>query len=226
MNNGNPTHVQFNSLQAFWPGLQVLHGDLDKAKETQAAFFSVWQKYDALPERYFFHSQHVHSTERHYILRPELIESTYFLYRATKDDLYLSMGERAYWSINNYTRVDKGFASLANVESKELEDRMNSFFLAETCKYLYLLFDEQNFAHQRRYIFTTEGHLFPVRLEIHENFSDTHIIEQLKANIGQKASKIPKPKLQDGSFVPKHVSSCIDATLPCYVQLFGRLLMP
>ncbi len=44
----------------------------------------------------------------------------------------------------------------------ELEDRMNSFFLAETCKYLYLLFDEDNFIYQGNYVFSTEGHIFPV----------------------------------------------------------------
>ena len=35
-----------------------------------------------------------------------------------------------------------------NVNSHELEDRMESFFLAETTKYLYLLFDEDNFIHK------------------------------------------------------------------------------
>lgn len=39
---------------------------------------------------------------------------------------------------------------------------MCSFFLAETCKYLYLLFDEDNFVHQGNYMFSTEGHIFPV----------------------------------------------------------------
>lgn len=42
-----------------------------------------------------------------------------------------------------------------------LEDRMTSFFLAETCKYLFLLFDHDNFVRQGNYVFSTEGHIFP-----------------------------------------------------------------
>ncbi|KAE8731520.1 Tetratricopeptide repeat-like superfamily protein isoform 1 [Hibiscus syriacus] len=40
----------FNSLQAFWPGLQVLAGDIDPAIRTHAAFFSVWKRYGFTPE--------------------------------------------------------------------------------------------------------------------------------------------------------------------------------
>jgi hypothetical protein len=73
-----------------------------------------------------------------------------------------------------------GFASVQNVESGMLEDRMNSFFLAETCKYLYLLFDPDNAvlhsdAAGDDYIFTTEGHLFPVLRAAQRQFGDgTH----------------------------------------------------
>jgi len=48
------------------------------------------------------------------------------------------------------------------VETKELEDRMHSFFLAETVKYLYLLYDEDNWLCKGNYLFNTEGHIFPV----------------------------------------------------------------
>ena len=51
------------------------------------------------------------------------------------------------------------------METKTLEDRQESFFLSETCKYLYLLFDTENHINKNgdQYIFTTEGHVFPVR---------------------------------------------------------------
>ncbi|KAK2504387.1 hypothetical protein MC885_003198 [Smutsia gigantea] len=41
---------------------------------------------------------------------------------------------------------------------------MESFFLSETCKYLYLLFDEENPVHKSgiKYMFTTEGHIVSV----------------------------------------------------------------
>ena len=53
--------------------------------------------------------------------------------------MYLEMGMRMVESLEQYSRVDGGYASLRDLESKQLEDRMNSFFLAETVKYLYLL---------------------------------------------------------------------------------------
>jgi mannosidase alpha-like ER degradation enhancer 1 len=151
MRTGNPTHYQFNSLQAFWPGLQVLVGDIPMAKITHNATYGLWKRFHALPERYMVVYEQVHSTEKYYPLRPEVsrhfigfniqfMESTFLLYQATHDPFYLEVGREIYYSINNYTKVLGGFASIRDVDTRELEDRMNSFFLAETCKYLYLLY--------------------------------------------------------------------------------------
>ena len=63
-------------------------------------------------------------------------------------------------SLQKWTRTDCGYAAVKNVASLELDDTMPSFFLAETVKYLYLLFDDDNFIHRRPYIFTTEAHPF------------------------------------------------------------------
>ncbi len=85
-----------------------------------------------------------------------------------------------------------GYATIHNVEDMTLEDRMESFFLSETCKYLYLvgnqseclyrnlmicsfcvqLFDEDNplNKHPTKYVFTTEGHVFPVRSAYRKQF--------------------------------------------------------
>jgi len=203
MRSGQHTHVQFNSLAAFWPGLQTMYGDWASASATHAAHFGIWHRFDALPERMLLNHGNVaaggtpHSTERHYILRPELMESTYLLYRATRNPAYLEMGARMVRSLQQYARVPGGFAGLANVEDKQQkEDRMHSFFLAETLKYLYLLFDEDNFVHAPRtdlgadgqddasarsaagthqipnYVFTTEGHPFPVLPGLHVRFGD------------------------------------------------------
>jgi len=72
-------------------------------------------------------------------------------------------------SLNVHTRVTCGFATVHNVLDKSLEDRMESFFLSETCKYLYLLFDAQNPAnlHYDRLLFSTEGHMFPITSVLH-----------------------------------------------------------
>lgn len=107
------------------------------------------------------------------------MESTYLLYRATRDPLYLAVGREILHSLRkckyvispyfylklrylNTFRVECGYASVSNVDTYRLEDRMDSYFLSETCKYLYLLFDENNFINRGNYIFTTEGHPLPL----------------------------------------------------------------
>lgn len=77
------------------------------------------------------------------------------------DRTWLTAGLLFLESIENSSRTDCGFASLSSSNrQKHLQDQMPSFFLSETCKYLYLLFDEQNFIHSRPYIFSTEAHPF------------------------------------------------------------------
>ncbi|KAA0190671.1 alpha-1 2-Mannosidase [Fasciolopsis buskii] len=58
-----------------------------------------------------------------------------------------------------------GFATIHNVEDKSQEDRMESFFLSETLKYLYLLFDENNPLNRNEmdYVFSTQAHIFPIK---------------------------------------------------------------
>jgi hypothetical protein len=76
------------------------------------------------------------------------------------DRSWLVAGTLFLESIENNARTSCGYAAVADVSSMELDDVMPSFFLSETCKYLYLLFDEGNFVHSRDYIFSTEAHLF------------------------------------------------------------------
>lgn len=109
-----------------------------------------------------------------YPLRPELAESTYLLYRATKNPFYLHVGREIVISLNSYSRAECGYATIHDVHDKSLEDRMESFFLSETCKYLYLLFDIENPLNQRfsSYVFTTEGHVFPIVKEFRTPVED------------------------------------------------------
>lgn len=57
-----------------------------------------------------------------------------------------------------YCKTDAGFAELKNVVTKEKQDAMESFFLAETLKYLYLLFSPQSTLNFNKIIFNTEAH--------------------------------------------------------------------
>ncbi|KAK2355696.1 Glycosyl hydrolase family 47 protein [Trifolium repens] len=174
MRTGRATYWQLTSLQAFWPGLQVLIGDISAANSSHREFFYVWKRFGVLPERYLLDHQMLHPTEKYYPLRPEFAESTFYLYQATKDPWYLEVGELIVNSLNIYSRVEGGFASIKDVTTMQLEDHQHSFFLAETCKYLYLLFDD-SFLLKSNYVFTTEGHPLPVLSTWHEELPETYI---------------------------------------------------
>lgn len=99
----------------------------------------------------------IHWAQHH--LRPEFIESTYFLYKATGDHYYLQVAKKALRNLNKHTRVACGFASISDIRTGKNEDRMDSFLLSETLKYLYLIFadpSEIDFDLDS-FIFTTEG---------------------------------------------------------------------
>lgn len=142
MSTGSLMSYWIDSLSAFFPGLQVLHGDIDSAIKNHLVYYNIWRRYHALPERFDFYRKSVDLP--FYPLRPEFIESTYHLYQATKDPFYLDVGEMVLEDLNNRTRVPCGFASIGDVQTGRLEDRMESFMLSETLKYLYLLFDTGN----------------------------------------------------------------------------------
>ncbi|KAL1236200.1 ER degradation-enhancing alpha-mannosidase-like protein [Trichinella spiralis] len=170
MNDGSVSYRWIDSLQASFPAVQVLYGDLEEAICMHALYYTIWRKYNALPERFNWHYKVAEIA--FYPLRPEFIESTYFLYLATKNPFYLHVGKEVAESLEKYTKTKCGYATIHDVADKSLEDRMESFFLSETIKYLYLLFDVDNPVNRRgdQFLFTTEGHLFPLSAEI--RFSD------------------------------------------------------
>uniref|UniRef100_A0A668ATL9 alpha-1,2-Mannosidase n=1 Tax=Myripristis murdjan TaxID=586833 RepID=A0A668ATL9_9TELE len=162
----NPTvsvRSWMDSLLAFFPGLQVLRGDLKPAIETHEMLYQVTKQHKFLPEA-FTTEFRVHWGQ--HPLRPEFAESTYYLYKATGDPYYLRVGQSIVEKLNAYARVPCGFAAVQDVRTGTHEDRMDSFFLAEMFKYLYLLFSEKSQLpfDIDDYIFTTEAHLLPVSL--------------------------------------------------------------
>eukprot|EP00850_Spirogloea_muscicola_P003129 SM000012S25391 [mRNA] locus=s12:818709:824031:+ [translate_table: standard] len=218
MNNGMVVWPLFNSLQAFWPGLQAIVGDVEPAARTHRAFFSVWQRFGFTPEGFNLATSSVHPGQNSYPLRPELAESTYWLYKVTRDPWYLSVGRDIVASLQTSARCPCGFCHVEDVESHALADHMESFFLSETVKYLWLLFDlgagGTNLVERGpySYIFSTEGHLFPMTPEISlpsercsylgsfcpsigDDVSSLHQIkiseDQVAVNMSSKAAQIP-----------------------------------
>ena len=97
---------------------------------------------------------------RQYFLRPEVIESVFVMYRITGDERWRSQAWLLFRSITNATRTDIAFAALEDVSKKcsRQSDRMESFWLAETLKYFYLIFSEPTLVSLDEYVFNTEAH--------------------------------------------------------------------
>ncbi|XP_055594494.1 ER degradation-enhancing alpha-mannosidase-like protein 3 [Uranotaenia lowii] len=152
-----------DALLAFWPGLQVLSGDLKPAVQTHEMLYQVMQMHTFIPEAFTYDFQ-VHWGQHH--LRPEFIESTYFLYRATGDHYYLQAGKKALKALQKHAKVPCGYAAVNDVRTGKHEDRMDSYVLSETFKYLYLLFSDPSdlLLNIENFIFTTEAHLLPLTL--------------------------------------------------------------
>ena len=89
---------------------------------------------------------YVKDDARFNILRPEAVESFYILHELTGDPAYREWGWEIFQSLERFCRTDAAYGGLGNVNRPDLgpEDRMESFFLAETLKYLYLLFDPES----------------------------------------------------------------------------------
>ena len=155
MNTGARTATTFGSLQAFLPAVLALGGDLDRARRLQASSFRMWTLNGIEPEEIDYSTMRV--DEPGYQLRPEIVESAYYLSHYTSDPRYLEMGRSMFEDLKKYCRTDDGYTVLKDVTTKEQGDLMHSFFLAETLKYLYLLFkpDALDFDHV---VFNTEAH--------------------------------------------------------------------
>ena len=100
--------------------------------------------------------------DNRYILRPEAIESVFIMYRITGDPKLLDTAWKMFQSIEKWTRTDLAHASLSDVRHvpPEKSDRMESFWLAETLKYFYLIFSEPELISLDDYVLNTEAHPF------------------------------------------------------------------
>ncbi|KAI0082165.1 glycoside hydrolase [Panus rudis PR-1116 ss-1] len=100
-----------------------------------------------------------------YILRPETVESLFIAFRLTGDRRYRDYGWSIFSAIEKYCRIESGgYASVVNVDEvpPRHEDKMETFLMSETLKYLYLLFEDANVLPLSEYVFNTEAHPLPI----------------------------------------------------------------
>lgn len=169
---------KMDHLVCFLPGVLALgsHNGLDQEHLVLAKKLmrTCYQMYNASghnlgPEIAYFETNGqellIKPADSHDILRPETVESLFYLHRLTGDKMYQDWGWEIAQAIEKYAKVDSGgYTSLASVFNLEKRNKMESFFLAETLKYLFLLFDDSDKqVPLDKFVFNTEGH--PLRIE-------------------------------------------------------------
>ena len=149
-----------SALQAFWPALGVLAGEVAAAREDFRPLRAIWRRHRALPEMWDLDTGAPVSYAADAPLRPELIEAALSLFGATGAPEYVRFGAAVLTALNDVSRVPCGYAAVGNMMSGHLDDRMvrsrddgggaptlaarrpqDSYFLSETAKYLFMLFD-------------------------------------------------------------------------------------
>ncbi len=144
-------------------------------KDAKALAYSCYQFYAQMPtglspeylEYSEFADPYLPRTTRRvtfYGLRPEVAESLFVLHQVTGNPVYREWGWAMFQAINRYCRVEFGFAEFNDVSNVDsgTTDKQESYFLAETLKYLYLLQSPDHDISLEKYVFNTEAH--PLRI--------------------------------------------------------------
>jgi mannosidase alpha-like ER degradation enhancer 2 len=156
MNSGKPLSTKFGALDAFFPGVLARYGEEERAKRLEDSAYKVWTMFGVEPDEIDYSTMKVISPA--YPLRPEIIESAYYLRFYTKEPRYDDMAANFLLSLVRCCKGDVGYAALANVQTRDKADIMQSYFLSETLKYLYLLFAPRQTLDLEKVVFNTEGH--------------------------------------------------------------------
>ncbi|KAJ3229066.1 hypothetical protein HDU81_005681 [Chytriomyces hyalinus] len=101
-----------------------------------------------------------------YKLRPEVVESLFYLWRFTHDQKYRDRGWALAQALERHCKSSAGYHGLLNVSNPTNPgtwDHQESFFLAETLKYLFLLFSEDDVIPLTQNVFNTEAHALSIR---------------------------------------------------------------
>lgn len=160
MNTGKVIGTRYGALEAFYAGLCAFAGDIETGREIQEANYYMWTRFNIEPEEFDFKRDSI--TSAYYILRPENLESCFYLYRLTGQLKFLWQGKVMVESIIDLCKTDVAFASLKSVLNFERENSMESFFFGETLKYAYLIFAPESILNFKKVVLTTEAHPFKI----------------------------------------------------------------
>ncbi|KAM0916929.1 hypothetical protein ACQ4PT_009926 [Festuca glaucescens] len=178
---GGSLSDKMDELACFAPGMLALGAsgyEPEKAKQimnlAEELARTCYNFYQTTPtklagENYYFHpGQDMNVGTSWNILRPETVESLMYLWRLTGNKTYQDWGWDVFQAFEKNSRIESGYVGLRDVNSGEKDDKMQSFFLAETLKYLYLLFSPPSVISFDEWVFNTEAH--PLRIApIHDS---------------------------------------------------------
>jgi mannosidase alpha-like ER degradation enhancer 2 len=156
MNTGKRVSTKFGALDAFFPAVLARSGEKDRARRLQESAFKMWTTWGVEPDEIDYSTMKILSPA--YPLRPEIMESAYYLHFYTDEDRYTEMAATFLGGLAHYCKVDEGYAALQDVTTFAKADEMESYFLAETLKYLYLTFAPRSTLDLNQVVFNTEGH--------------------------------------------------------------------
>ncbi|KAK8506780.1 hypothetical protein V6N12_002224 [Hibiscus sabdariffa] len=173
--NGDSLTDKMDELACFAPGMLALGSSgygPDEAKKilslAEELAWTCYNFYQSTPtklagENYFFHPGQDMSVGTSWnILRPETVESLFYLWRLTGNKTYQEWGWNIFQAFEKNSRIESGYVGLKDVNTGIKDNMMQSFFLAETLKYLYLLFSPPTVIPLNEWVFNTEAH--PLRI--------------------------------------------------------------
>ncbi|KAK1685311.1 hypothetical protein QYE76_046159 [Lolium multiflorum] len=199
---GGSLSDKMDELACFAPGMLALGASgygPEKAKQimnlAEELARTCYNFYQSTPtklagENYYFHpGQDMNVGTSWNILRPETVESLMYLWRLTGNKTYQDWGWDIFQAFEKNSRIESGYVGLRDVNSGEKDDKMQSFFLAETLKYLYLLFSPPSVISFDEWVFNTEAH--PLRIApIHDSKGhSTDIATPVVRLFGRKQGK-------------------------------------
>jgi Glycosyl hydrolase family 47 len=158
MYTGKKLNATVTLWDAYFPALLVLSGDTSRARQADNAWDFLWNKEGLIPVGYDYDKDSI--TDPFYQLNPEVIESAYYLWHFTGDSLYYNRARKYYADLKKYCRTDIAYCHIESVVSKKQKDEMETFFIAETMKYFYLIFNGAPQVNPDDYVFSTEAHPF------------------------------------------------------------------
>jgi len=175
---GNNRERKMDHLECFYPGSLALSSiqpnnpfAKEQLQQAEELTYTCWKMYESFatglaPEIATFTKTKLvtNNNDHHNLLRPEAVEAFFYLWRVTKKQKYRDWGWKVFQAFDKYSRTQNGFCNLNNVEiaAPSCRDKMESFFLAETLKYLFLLFSDDDVLPLDEYVFNTEAHPLPI----------------------------------------------------------------